>query len=413
MMRLNSAMFAASRRKSSSSRMFASKSSTMPTGFASSPRGETAIARAPRRKTRRSASTTRVDARPLHLDDDVLAVVQARGVHLRDRRRRERLRDRSTRRPRRGRARAPRGACAARPRTRTASRDRGTCETPRSTPRGRAPGSTRRAARASCTWARAPRTSCRRIAGARLAPPAQARPEHRSARLGARPTPSPARAASCASRERRDAQHADRDPDGERAAGEGSRRKRKRQRTREREARRSAPRARDEARPLPLHPHARSPAPRQHDSADRAGTVFSQGRVDHDHFDSVMGVIHESRCITRQGPTRRISRRSTESGRSGCDRGAGTPCPGTGCRPPGRAPGRGRCRWGGPRRTRGRGVDDVHALHDLAERGEARGVEACVVGEVDEDLGRARVGLRGLGEGDHAALVRLGRRDRP
>ena len=38
MMRLNSAMLAASRRKSSSSRMFASKSSTMPTGFASSPR---------------------------------------------------------------------------------------------------------------------------------------------------------------------------------------------------------------------------------------------------------------------------------------------------------------------------------------------------------------------------------------
>src|SRR5579859_221485 len=57
MMRLNSAMLSASRRKSSSSRMFASKSSTMPTGFASSPRAERAMVFAARRSTRRSAST--------------------------------------------------------------------------------------------------------------------------------------------------------------------------------------------------------------------------------------------------------------------------------------------------------------------------------------------------------------------
>ena len=52
--------------------------------------------------------------------------------------------------------------------------------------------------------------------------------------------------------------------------------------------------------------------------------------------------------------------------------------------------------------------DNVHAfVVDRSEGSEALGIERSIVFQVDEDLNGARVGQRGLGEGERAALVFL------
>ncbi len=96
--RAMSSMFSASRRKSSSSMMVSAKSSTSAGGLASAATGmrPTRNGRDPRHRRDVAPHQLR-DARPLHLDDHLLAGAQARRVHLRDRRGGEALARRSAR----------------------------------------------------------------------------------------------------------------------------------------------------------------------------------------------------------------------------------------------------------------------------------------------------------------------------
>ena len=98
--RARSSMFSASRRKSSSSTICSANSSTSAGGFASAATGmRPTSSGASHASARRSSRTSAATSRPLDLDDDLLAGDEAGRVHLRDRRRGERLGARTRRRP--------------------------------------------------------------------------------------------------------------------------------------------------------------------------------------------------------------------------------------------------------------------------------------------------------------------------
>ena len=87
-----SSMFSASSRKSSSSTICSANSSTSAGGLASAAIGMRPMSNGPSHDSaRRSARTSAATLRSLHLHHDLFAGEEAGGVHLRDRRRRERL----------------------------------------------------------------------------------------------------------------------------------------------------------------------------------------------------------------------------------------------------------------------------------------------------------------------------------